>query len=378
MALELTPGSAIIALSPLTEDETIERARCEAALDRLVESVSEARLAMASIVAGKLYRSTHASFESYCSDLWKISAGYGYQLAKQGETLAAMSHGSHLPAPESGKALRALSLVPEAQRADVWGDAVALAGGAAATGRQVQEAIAAREAVDLDPPSVLVADACLLSDVKQDVRNPFDDQDARVADVMSIFRNKKEESEAPRLDIGSPKPARETDEATRDGDEWFTPRQYVDAARGVMVTIELDPASCETAQAVVNADFYYSPEKGEDGLMMPWEVATLWLNPPYSNAGAWIERLVQEYKDGNVRQAIVLVNAKTETSWFGLLWEHAALCFVRGRISFTAGDGGKSQTGRTGSVFAYLGPNPDTFHRVFGAFGVLARRVEVA
>lgn len=83
--------------------------------------------------------------------------------------------------------------------------------------------------------------------------------------------------------------------------EWYTPAAIVDAAREVMVGIDLDPASCLEANATVRAERIYT--LADDGLSKPWVARTVWLNPPYgrssvdnrSNQAVWLDRLMADY-----------------------------------------------------------------------------------
>lgn len=191
---------------------------------------------------------------------------------------------------------------------------------------------------------------------------------AWTADQADRLKQAEAEIERLRAHIAKAEAAPEKKES-RDGDEWYTPEHIIKAARIVSGTFDLDPASCALANETVKAAKFYA--LADDGLSQPWR-GRVWLNPPFSNTEAWIEKLVEAYRAGKVTEAIVLCNAKTETAWFNLLFDASpVLCLVRGRLSFTPGDGGPSQTGRHGQVIAYLGRDHACFADVFGPHGRL-------
>ena len=154
--------------------------------------------------------------------------------------------------------------------------------------------------------------------------------------------------------------------------EWYTPPLYVEAARRVLGGIDLDPASCARANEIIKADAYFTRE--DDGLAHPWP-GRVFLNPPYSGlAGPFTAKLLAEYEARRTTAAIVLVSAHmTETAWFAPLWDYL-LCFTDHRIPFwTPGTG--PQTGPThGSVFVYLGHQPESFAQEFEQHGVVVCR----
>ena len=150
--------------------------------------------------------------------------------------------------------------------------------------------------------------------------------------------------------------------------EWYTPIEYIDAARKVMGGIDLDPASCEFANRIVRANAYYTVET--DGLAQPWN-GRVWLNPPY--AGELISRFCDKLKyhveRGDIEQAIVLVNNATETAWFNtLISASTAFVFPRARVKFYTSDG-KAGTPLQGQAVTYIGSGQDVFMDVFSPFG---------
>jgi ParB family chromosome partitioning protein len=159
--------------------------------------------------------------------------------------------------------------------------------------------------------------------------------------------------------------------------EWYTPAKYVDAARELMGTIDLDPASCESANETIKATRYY--DKQTNGFDKPWN-GHIWLNPPYgredgsSNQEAWSRRLIEQYQDGITQEAILLVNAAVDTKWFQRLFDYP-ICFPHHRINFTTPE--PTASGSThGSALIYFGPKPQEFARIFSQFGVIVQRYQ--
>lgn len=150
--------------------------------------------------------------------------------------------------------------------------------------------------------------------------------------------------------------------------EWYTPAQYLDAAREVLGDIDLDPATSEKAQERVDAARWFTKE--DDGLAQSW-AGRVWLNPPYSQPliHQFVAKLVEEIEAGNVSEAIMLTHNYTDTGWFHLAEKVAAnVCFTRGRIRFEGSDGSFAAPTQ-GQAFFYFGPHGGAFRQVFEQFG---------
>jgi hypothetical protein len=153
--------------------------------------------------------------------------------------------------------------------------------------------------------------------------------------------------------------------------EWHTPKQYIEAARRVLGTIDLDPASSALANETVRANQFFTV--ADHPFSHNWK-GNVWLNPPYGGlGGAFVSRLVDEYFGGNATAAIALVNAHcTDTQWFRPLFNQP-LCFTDHRIDFDSAGREKATTSTHGSVFAYFGPDEELFIAEFGIFGPVVR-----
>ena len=164
-----------------------------------------------------------------------------------------------------------------------------------------------------------------------------------------------------------------SDDPDYDGDEWYTPAEYIEAARRIMGSIDLDPASCDEAQEVVKAAYYYT--KQDDGLAMPW-FGRVWLNPPYSTPliRQFVTKLIEEHNAGNITEAVILTNNSSDTAWFHDLLCRYPACFTRGRVQFWRADH-ETFGARQGQTLFYLGENITAFRNAFARFGQVVARL---
>jgi len=150
--------------------------------------------------------------------------------------------------------------------------------------------------------------------------------------------------------------------------EWYTPKAYADAAREVLGSIDLDPASHAEANEVIQAKRYFTIE--ENGLEQEW-YGNVWMNPPYSGdlVLRFCRKLIEEHRFERIQAACVLVNNATETYWFQSLFDIAsAICFPKGRIRFWRPEE-DTKTPLQGQAVFYIGVENEKFSVIFGEFG---------
>lgn len=149
--------------------------------------------------------------------------------------------------------------------------------------------------------------------------------------------------------------------------EWYTPDEYLEAARLVLGEIELDPASSKIANQRVKAKRFYTA--ADDGLAQEWH-GKVWLNPPYTNEliVKFVSKLCGHVKAGDV-EAILLVNNATETAWFQeAAQESDMICFPSGRVRFVDEEGNPGAP-LQGQAVLYFGKQLDLFAINFETFG---------
>lgn len=115
-------GHAPIGADALTRDEALALSGYEETIERGMTTFIEVGTALAQIHEQRLYRAQFATFEEYCAERWNFTGRRGRQL------IDAAAIGTVVPVANEGQA-RALSVVPEAERAEVFAQASERTGG---------------------------------------------------------------------------------------------------------------------------------------------------------------------------------------------------------------------------------------------------------
>ena len=80
------------------------------------------------------------------------------------------------------------------------------------------------------------------------------------------------------------------------------------------------------------------------------------------------EKILTDYRDGRITEAIVLVPARVDTRWWRLLWGASKRrCLITGRLKFGDSKGGSTFP----SALVYLGNNEEQFSEYFQDIGMI-------
>lgn len=133
---------------------------------------------------------------------------------------------------------------------------------------------------------------------------------------------------------------------TVDSDQWATPRRVIETLEQPLDGFDVDPASGAEDEPI--APTRYTVE--DDGLAQSWH-GDVWLNPPYSDPGPWLEKAREEIEEGDAEIVVALIKGDTSTSWYH---RHAVeadfTCFVDGRLKF---EGASSQAAFPSHILVY-------------------------
>lgn len=154
---------------------------------------------------------------------------------------------------------------------------------------------------------------------------------------------------------------------TSDGVEWYTPPHIIDAVLHTLGVIDLDP--CADPGKSVPALRHMT--EADNGLGLPWS-GRVYMNPPYGRTiGAWTTTLRDALDHGMVTEAVALLPARVDTTW----WHDLApqeVCLIRGRLRFS----GYEQSAPFPSAAVYFGAQTEAFRRSFRGLGALYRAVD--
>lgn len=149
-------------------------------------------------------------------------------------------------------------------------------------------------------------------------------------------------------------------------DDYYTNQIVIDAARKVLGSIDLDPASHPMANKVVNAKRFFT--RRDNGLSQRWS-GNVWCNPPFGGWKDWVPKIVREWTRGNVEAMCVLSAMRTLTAQYfsPLLQESCAVCIMHGRIRFWGRLAGDSPD--DGHAVFYFGNDTAKFDAAFSELG---------
>jgi DNA N-6-adenine-methyltransferase (Dam) len=141
----------------------------------------------------------------------------------------------------------------------------------------------------------------------------------------------------------------------------ITPRWVLDR----LGSFDLDPAAADPRPWDCAK---HSFTVAEDGLSHPWH-GRVFLNPPFDRyvVERWVSKLAAHGR------GTALLHARTETEWFGPIWQHAAgILFLADRIKFCRSDG-TEQPANSGApaVLVAFGAEDLARLRTCGIAGVL-------
>jgi hypothetical protein len=157
---------------------------------------------------------------------------------------------------------------------------------------------------------------------------------------------------------------------TEMSDLWFTPKYIAEPYRQLVGgQIDLDPASCAEANAVVQAQQYFT--QAQNGLLRPW-FGHVFLNAPFSVMAQFVEKTLLELESGRVSSLLCLTNANTEVAWFRALATRAnAICWPAKRIAFWLPGGHTMANNPRGQALFYFGQDAQGFAMKFQHIGAI-------
>jgi phage N-6-adenine-methyltransferase len=311
---------------------TEELERLEGVITRNLQSFYEVGRALAEIRDRGYYRDVlgFETFEEYCKQKWDMGRSYAYSLMDSATVIENVRHGGQVEnAPTNERQTRPLARLEPDQQREAWA-----------------------EAVETAPEGKVTA--AIVAKVVKEMTAPPKFADPHLDEIFA--RKEQERQPAPHVSYNTGE------------NEWYTPPEYIEAARAMMGTIDLDPASSEIANRTVCASEYFTKE--DSGLGKPW-AGHVFMNPPYSSEliKQFASKFAGHVLSEEIVQGIVLVNNATETAWFRELVDcAAAVVFTAVRVKFLDPQGNPGAP-LQGQAIIYFGSYPGDFLSAFSRFG---------
>lgn len=128
---------------------------------------------------------------------------------------------------------------------------------------------------------------------------------------------------------------------------WCTPQDFFDKLNKEFNFVLDAAATDKTAKCRL----YYTPKT--NGLSQSWNCGgAVFCNPPYGREiGKWIKKAYQEARGGGRNPIVLLIPARTDTSYFhDYIYGKAEIRFIRGRLRFTDESGNAAAPARFPSM----------------------------
>ncbi|KJZ03256.1 DNA N-6-adenine-methyltransferase [Pseudoalteromonas piscicida] len=184
--------------------------------------------------------------------------------------------------------------------------------------------------------------------------------------------------------------------------EYYTPPEILAYVHRMFPVIELDPASCETANQNVKALRFFNKEN--DALKQQWHAKTVWMNHPFSKGekacgkkckkkvcndptykkyrghcidsdipsnGDWVDYYLGQFNAGNIKEAMNITFVSCSEAWCQKLLNAGLSCFLDGRTHFHDESNKPIKGAPKGCFITYLGNRKDEFRAIFSEIGVV-------
>lgn len=113
---------------------------------------------------------------------------------------------------------------------------------------------------------------------------------------------------------------------SKESDEWPTPQWLFDALDREF-GFTLDP--CTNGENH-KCEKHYT--RLQNGILCDWGTETVYMNPPYSDVGAWMAKAYGAAQEGAV--VVCLVPSRTDTDWWHRYAMKGEIRFIKGRLTF--------------------------------------------